>query len=54
MTAAAVMVLTGVMTFVVGRVAGTHTSLGLVTAGVLGAWPVVAGAVLLERRDILH
>jgi hypothetical protein len=34
------MAITGAMTFVVGRVAGTGISLGLVVAGVMGAWPL--------------
>jgi beta-exotoxin I transport system permease protein len=37
---AAIMVLTGTITFVVGRIAGTHISLGLVMAGVMGVWPL--------------
>ena len=37
---AAIMALTGAMTFVAGRVAGTNISLGLVTAGVMGVWPL--------------
>jgi ABC-2 type transport system permease protein len=55
-TAAAVMVLTGLMTFVVGRVAGTHISLGLVTAGVLGAWPLglFAGGIAALASGALH
>lgn len=36
----AIMALTGAMTFIVGRVAGTAISPGLVTAGVLGVWPL--------------
>lgn len=40
LSACAVMGLTGVMTFVVGRLAGTHISLGLVTAGVFGVLPL--------------
>ena len=35
-----IMAVTGAMTFIVGRVAGTGISLGLVTAGVLGVWPL--------------
>jgi len=37
---AAIMVLTGAITFLVGRIAGTHISLGLVMAGVMGVWPL--------------
>jgi ABC-2 type transport system permease protein len=37
---AAIMVLTGVITFIAGRIAGTHISLGLVMAGVMGVWPL--------------
>ena len=37
---AAIMALTGAMTFIVGRVAGTDISLRLVTAGVMGVWPL--------------
>lgn len=40
LSACAVMLLTGAMTFIVGRLAGTHISLGLVTAGVLGVLPL--------------
>ena len=32
--------LTGVMTFIAGRIAGTHISLGLVIAGSMGVWPL--------------
>jgi len=37
---AAIMALTGVMTFLAGRLAGTHISPGLVAAGVAGVWPL--------------
>jgi ABC-2 type transport system permease protein len=37
---AAIMAVTGAMTFIVGRVAGTGISLGLVTVGVMGVWPL--------------
>jgi len=35
-----ILALTGVMTFLGGRIAGTHISLGLVAAGVMGVWPL--------------
>jgi ABC-2 type transport system permease protein len=44
---AAITGLTGLMTYVAGRVAETHISAGLVAAGVIGVWPlalVFAGA----------
>ena len=55
-TAAAVMALTGAMTFVVGRVAGTHISLGLVTAGVLGVLPLAlfAGGIAAVASGARH
>lgn len=55
-TAAAVMVITGAMTFVVGRVAGTHISLGLVAAGSLGVWPLAlfAAGVASVASGALH
>jgi hypothetical protein len=34
------MAITGAMTFIVGRLAGTDISLGLVAAGVMGVWPL--------------
>lgn len=37
---AAIMLLTGAITFLVGTIAGTHISLGLVMAGVMGVWPL--------------
>jgi ABC-2 type transport system permease protein len=36
----AVMTMTGVLTFAVGRIAGTGIDLGLTAAGVLGVWPI--------------
>jgi ABC-2 type transport system permease protein len=36
----AIMVMTGVLTFLGGSVAGTDISPGLVTAGVIGVWPL--------------
>ena len=55
-TAGAVMVLTGMMTFVVGRVAGTNISLGLVTAGALGIWPLalLAGGIAAAAAGVVH
>ncbi len=47
---AAIMALTGAMTFVAGRIVGTHISLGLVMAGAMGVWPLalfVAGVAAL-------
>ncbi|HET8980171.1 MAG TPA: ABC transporter permease subunit [Solirubrobacteraceae bacterium] len=37
-SAAAVMIVMGVLTFIAGRIAGTHISAGLVAAGVTGVW----------------
>ena len=57
---AAIMAVTGAMTFIVGRVAGTGISLGLVTAGVMGVWPLamffggvaaLASGVSAQRAD---
>ena len=36
----AILALTGAMTFIAGRIAGTHISLGLVIAGSMGVWPL--------------
>jgi ABC-2 type transport system permease protein len=54
--AAAIMILTGVMTFVAGSVAGTHISLGLVAAGVMGVWPLALlfGGVAAVAAGALH
>jgi beta-exotoxin I transport system permease protein len=52
----AIMLLTGLITFTVGRLAGTHISLGLVTAGVMGVCPLAlffAGVSALAA-DALH
>ncbi len=53
---AAIMALTGAMTFIVGRVAGTEISLGLVTAGVMGVWPLAMlfGGVAALASGVLH
>lgn len=37
---AAIMAVTGAMTYIAGRIAGTNISLGLVAAGVIGVWPL--------------
>jgi ABC-2 type transport system permease protein len=47
---AVIMSVTGLMTFIAGRVAGTHISAGLVAAGVMGVWPLAlffAGAAAI-------
>ncbi len=56
MTAAAVMAVTGLITFTVGRIAGTGISPGLVTAGVLGVLPLalLAGGVAAVAAGALH
>ncbi len=53
---AAIMVLTGAITFAVGRIAGTHISLGLVMAGVMGVWPLALffGGVSALASGALH
>ena len=53
---AAIMAITGAMTFIVGRVAGTAISLGLVTAGVMGVWPLAMffGGVAALASGMLH
>jgi ABC-2 type transport system permease protein len=53
---AAIMALTGVMTFVAGRLAGTDISLGLVAAGVMGVWPLALffGGVAALAAGALH
>ncbi len=52
----AIMAVTGMMTFLAGTVAGTHISLGLVTAGVLGVWPLALffGGVAALAAGALH
>jgi ABC-2 type transport system permease protein len=35
-----ILLITGAMTFVAGRIAGTHISLALVVAGAIGVWPL--------------
>ncbi len=35
-----ILAITGAMTFIAGRIAGTHISLGLVIAGAIGVWPL--------------
>lgn len=56
LTALAVMLLTGALTFVAGRLAGTHISAGLVAAGVLGVWPLglLAGGIGAAAAGALH
>ena len=53
---AAIMAVTGAMTFIVGRVAGTGISLGLVAAGVMGVWPLAMffGGVAALASGVLH
>lgn len=53
---ATIMALIGAMTFIVGRVAGTGISLGLVAAGVLGVWPLAMffGGVAALVAGVLH
>jgi beta-exotoxin I transport system permease protein len=55
-TSAAIMVLTGAMTIVAGRLAGTHISVGLVMAGVMGVWPLAMffGGVAALASGALH
>jgi ABC-2 type transport system permease protein len=50
------MVLTGAITFVLGRIAGTHISLGLVMAGAIGVWPLALffGGVSALASGALH
>ena len=50
------MAVTGAMTFIVGRIAGTDISLGLVTAGVMGVWPLAMffGGVAALASGVLH
>jgi ABC-2 type transport system permease protein len=52
----AILALTGAMTFIAGRIAGTHISLGLVIAGSMGVWPLAlffAGVSALAS-GVLH
>lgn len=53
---AAIMALTGAMTFIVGRAVGTDISPGLVTTGVLGVWPLAMffGGVAALASGVLH
>lgn len=53
---AAVLLMTGLFTFAVGRIAGTHISLGLVIAGVMGVWPLCLffGGVSALACGVLH
>ena len=62
LSTATIMAIVGVLTFLAGRLAGTHISAGLVTAGVLGVWPLamffggvsglIAGAMHSSRSVI--
>ncbi len=51
-----VMTLTGVMTFIAGRAAGTNISAGLVAAGVIGVWPIALffSGVAAVAAGLLH
>ena len=53
---AAIMALTGLMTFLGGTIAGTHISFGLVSAGVMGVWPFALffGGVAALAAGVLH
>ena len=53
---AVIMAVTGVTTFAAGRIAGTHISLGLVAAGVMGVWPLALffGGVSALAPGALH
>jgi len=53
---AAIMVLTGAMTFLAGWIAGTSISLGLVMAGAMGVWPLALffGGVAALAAGALH
>jgi ABC-2 type transport system permease protein len=52
----AILILTGALTFVVGRAAGTGISLGLMTAGAIGVWPLAMffGGVAALAAGTLH
>lgn len=54
--AAVIMVVTGVLTFAVGRIAGTDISFGLVMAGVMGVWPLCLffGGISALAASVLH
>lgn len=53
---AVIMAVTGLMTFIVGQIAGTHISLGLVTAGVAGVWSLALffGGMAALASGALH
>ena len=53
---AAIMALTGLMTFLGGTIAGTNISFGVVTAGVMGVWPLALffGGVAALASGALH
>ncbi len=42
LVSAAILAMLGAMTFLAGRIAGTHISLGLTAAGSFGVWPLAA------------
>lgn len=52
----AILVMTGLLTFLGGTLAGTHISLGSVTAGVLGVWPLALffGGISAVASGALH
>lgn len=54
--ALAILLITGLLTFVAGRIAGAGISLGLVTAGAIGTWPfaLVFGGVAAVLSGLLH
>ena len=56
LAAATIMALTGMITFLAGRLAGTGISLGLVAAGVMGVWPLALffGGVAALACGVLH
>ncbi len=54
--AVVILLVTGLLTFVVGRIAGTDISLGLVMAGVMGVWPLCLffGGICALACGVLH
>ena len=52
----AVLAITGALTFVAGRIAGTHISLGLTAAGAVGVWPLAMffAGVAMVGAGLLH
>jgi ABC-2 type transport system permease protein len=53
---AAIMALTGLLTFLGGTIAGTNISAGLVAAGVMGVWPLALffGGAAALASGVLH